>query len=250
MSISAWFRSLRAAFVLMTTLPVVYPEPVSEQEKRRSVYCYPLVGLTIGGLLWATASLLGSGSLLSASLLLLVWIALTGGIHLDGLADCADAWMAGLGDREKTLKVLKDPLCGAVSVVTLIAVLLVKVSALELLLQQKALAAVIAIPMLARLSPQIMFWHLPYIREGGLGQSLKTHESDRPFFWGVAGFVLVLSFSLLGMQTLWLLLISTVVIACVVKATLHRLDGFTGDVLGAQIELLECALCVIAVLTL
>ncbi len=246
----AWLRSLRAAFVLLTTLPVKYPESISAQELRHSIYFYPVIGLAIGFSLWILSVLLGNGSLLAASLLLLAWVTLTGAIHLDGLADCADAWMAGLGNREKTMQVLKDPLCGAVSVVTLIIVLLVKVAALVLLLENELYAAIVVIPMLARVSPQIMFWHLPYIRDGGLGSSLKPNPGERPFFWYAACGAVLISLLLLGTQALWLLLIMALVMMCIVKATLNRLGGFTGDVLGAQIELLECAMCVIAALAL
>ena len=72
-------------------------------------------------------------------MLLAVWVLLTGALHLDGVADCADAWVGGFGDREKTFQILKDPRSGPIAVVVLVLVLLVKWAALEVLLGSEAL---------------------------------------------------------------------------------------------------------------
>lgn len=50
--------------------------------------------------------------MLHAALLLTVWVLLSGGLHLDGLADSADAWLGGFGDRERTLTIMKDRAAG------------------------------------------------------------------------------------------------------------------------------------------
>jgi adenosylcobinamide-GDP ribazoletransferase len=97
---------------------------------------YPAVGLVIGLILWLVgAVLVATTSLfLAATLVLVVWVAITGALHLDGVADCADAWVGGLGDRQKVLRILKDPRCGSMAVVSLILLLLTKLAALQLLL--------------------------------------------------------------------------------------------------------------------
>jgi adenosylcobinamide-GDP ribazoletransferase len=68
--------------------------------------------------------------MLHAALLLTVWVLLSGGLHLDGLADSADAWLGGFGDRERTLTIMKDPRSGPIAVVVLVLVLLLKFCAL------------------------------------------------------------------------------------------------------------------------
>ena len=101
-----------------------------------SLVWYPAVGLVIGLILWLVgAVLVATTSLfLAATLVLVVWVAITGALHLDGVADCADAWVGGLGDRQKVLRILKDPRCGSMAVVSLILLLLTKLAALQLLL--------------------------------------------------------------------------------------------------------------------
>jgi adenosylcobinamide-GDP ribazoletransferase len=54
-----------------------------------------------------------------AALLLAVWVLLTGGLHLDGLADTADAWIGGQGDRDRTLAIMKDPRSGPIAIVAI-----------------------------------------------------------------------------------------------------------------------------------
>lgn len=78
-----------------------------------------------------------------AALLLVFWVLATGALHLDGLADSADAWVGGLGDRERTLAIMKDPCCGPAAVVALVVVLLVKFAALAQHLPRRAAAAVV-----------------------------------------------------------------------------------------------------------
>ena len=85
---------------------------------------------------WLAALLLeGASPLLQAALLLALWVALTGALHLDGLADSADAWLGGFGDPARTLEIMKDPRSGPVAVVVLVLLLLLKFSALLVVLQ-------------------------------------------------------------------------------------------------------------------
>ena len=89
------------ALQFLTTLPVSLKQLPSPQQNAQSLLFYPVVGLLIGAVLWGVASLLQFLPLvLISSLILVLWIWLTGGLHLDGLADTADAWVGGFGDPE------------------------------------------------------------------------------------------------------------------------------------------------------
>ena len=113
------------ALQFLSSLPVRLPGMPEPRQVGRSLLCYPLVGLLFGLLLWLANHLLyGAPTALHAAMLLTLWVLLSGALHLDGLADSADAWLGGFGDRERTLQIMKDPRSGPIAVVTLGLVLL------------------------------------------------------------------------------------------------------------------------------
>src|SRR5690606_32208859 len=115
----------------------------------RSLLFYPLVGGLFGVLLLAFNALLdGAPLMLHAALLLTAWVLLSGGLHLDGLADSADAWLGGFGDRERTLTIMKDPRSGPIAVVTLVLVLLLKFSALLALIENNQPLGLLLAPLI------------------------------------------------------------------------------------------------------
>lgn len=227
------------ALQFLSSLPVRLPGMPTPQDMGRSVLWYPVVGLLFAAVLWgADSALQGSPVLLHAALLLLVWVLLTGGLHLDGLADSADAWLGGYGDRERTLHIMKDPRSGPIAVVTLVVVLLLKFCALVALVQLGSMAWLL-IPMLGRAALLGLFLGTPYVRAGGLGQALAEHLPRRAGGWVLAG-SLVLGL-LLGWKA-WVL--GLVAFLWLRHLMLRRLGGTTGDTAGALLELLEVVLLV------
>ncbi|MCB1767092.1 MAG: adenosylcobinamide-GDP ribazoletransferase, partial [Candidatus Competibacteraceae bacterium] len=118
-------RPLALALQLLTRLPVpTLTAPPQPWELGQAVLFFPFVGLLIGALLtglhtalwWADPGVL-------AALMLAVWVLLTGGLHLDGLADTADAWIGGQGDRERTLAIMKDSHSGPMAISAIVLVL-------------------------------------------------------------------------------------------------------------------------------
>jgi adenosylcobinamide-GDP ribazoletransferase len=230
-------RGLLVAIGFLTRLPV--PAKVFDDASGRSnsLAWYPVVGLLIGGLLWALSWVLAATPpMLAAALLLAVWVALTGALHLDGLADSADAWVGGLGDRERTLAIMKDPRCGPMGVVALVLVLLVKFAALASL--PPASGALLLAPVLARASLTAAFLSTPYVRSGGLGSGL-TAAPRTACLLGLAFAVAV------GIAGGWrgvsAIAVTLVVFALWRVACMRRLDGMTGDTCGALTELVEVA---------
>src|SRR4030065_1365565 len=107
------FHPLLLAIQFLTQIPVRLKQTYGEREVGASLLYYPLVGLLLGALLAGLNSLLhGVPVLLHAALLLAAWVVMTGALHLDGLADSVDAWLGGLGNRERTLAILKEPRAG------------------------------------------------------------------------------------------------------------------------------------------
>ncbi len=239
------FHALGLALQFLTRLPVPSGLHYSHEALGWSVVFYPLVGLLIGGLLWLMRVALGeTGPLLASALLLTAWVAVTGGLHLDGRADCADAWVGGQGDREKSLRIMKDPCSGPIAVATLVLLLLLKFAALVELAGRSSGTALLWAPVLGRSLPPLLLLTTPYVRQGGLGSSLAANLPRFPALLS-ASFALLCALIALG---------SWPVLACLLAGLwlrarmLERLGGCTGDTLGAGVEIVEAVVLAAAAL--
>ncbi len=235
---------LLIAVQFLTSLPVRLPGMPSAQEMGRSLLWYPVVGLLIGLLLFAlNAVLADTPTLLRAALLLAAWVALSGALHLDGLADSADAWLGGFGDRERTLTIMKDPRSGPIAVVTLVVVLLLKFAALVALLEHFQWSALLLAPWLARGLLPLLFMTTPYVRSGGLGQALAEHlpRSALPWLLGAHALAMLM----FGWAGLLALVSGLLLFAWLRGRMVARLGGTTGDTAGAMVELVECLVLVV-----
>lgn len=232
------------ALQFLSSLPISLPGMPQPRALGRSLLYYPLVGLLFGVLLWGLNALLaGTPSLLHAALLLTAWVLLSGGLHLDGLADSADAWLGGFGDRERTLTIMKDPRSGPIAVVALVLVLLLKFCALLALIEQQHSVALLIVPLIGRSALLGVFLTTPYVRAGGLGQALADHLPRKAGWW-VLGLSALACVLLAGVAGLWSLGLATAGFVWLRQVMLRRLGGTTGDTAGALLELLEVGVLV------
>ena len=228
------------ALQVLTVFPIQLKQMPSKQQNGQSLLFYPVIGLGIGLVLYTIAlGLSALPSMLLSSLILVIWIWLTGGLHLDGLADTADAWVGGFGDKERTLKIMKDPACGPIGVLSLIIVCILKWSAIYVLLEKQYVQALILFPMLGRLVPLFLFLTTDYVREKGLGSSIANYIPKM-----ISIIVACLSLSLFTYFS-WLglgcIMISILILLYLRQQFIRRIDGITGDTVGASIELVEMA---------
>lgn len=238
-------RALRAAFSFLTRLPVGQGA-VEDRDLGRSVGFFPLVGLVLGLLLAGTAYALGGyvSSLVLSVLLVALLAAVTGALHLDGLADLFDGLAGGRGDARRTLEIMRDSRIGAQGAVALALVLVAKIGALAAVLEHRDFLSLAAFPIIARwvVTPQIALF--PYARADGLGRAFSGHA-------GWAQVVLatgIMAAVAIGLGTgvakqAGLALVVTLGLASWVRA---RLGGLTGDVYGATIEIAETVALIIA----
>lgn len=225
------------ALQFLSSLPVTLPGMPAPREVGRSLLFYPVVGLLFGLVLWLASHLLQAvPAPLHAALLLSLWVLLSGALHLDGLADSADAWLGGFGDRERTLQIMKDPRSGPVAIVTLMLVLLLKFCALWALVEQGAGAVLLLAPVIGRAAMLGLFLSTPYVRPGGLGQALAQHLPRRT----AMGVVLVCTAVGLLMAG-WAVVLALGTFVALRRLMCQRLGGTTGDTAGAMLELLELA---------
>lgn len=226
------------ALQFLTIIPVQLPVMPTRADNAKSLLYYPLVGALIGLLLWAVAQA-SLPSVMHSALLLAAWVLITGGLHLDGLADTADGWVGGFGDRARTLEIMKDSHIGAMGVIAVVLLMMLKWAAIFELLGGEMAVAFVIVPILSRLAVPIFFATTPYIRAQGLGSALADTSKWQLWLlisWAVAVFWLPMPFALAGLAgfacVIWLLR----------AAFMRRLGGITGDTLGASIEIIETLL--------
>ena len=259
MSLRDWWHSLLVSLQFLTSIPVhkwfaQARQMPSAQVAGNALMFYPLVGLLIGALLLLWPVVVSYWQLqismaINAALVLIVWVMLTGALHLDGLGDSADAWLGGFGDKARTLAIMKDPTSGPIAVTVLVLVLLLKWTLLTQLLAQQQWLPILLVPLLARLQVMSLVILTPYVRSQGLGEELKNQAQGFGFWLQLAAITIAL---LLVQYWHGLVMLAVVMIVGWYWRSLMmaRLDGWTGDTAGANIELQELVLLLAAVLLL
>ena len=237
-------RGLAAAVAFLTRIPIGRLRELDTADVARGGVFFPLVGLGIGAFVGGIAQAVG-GSLtapLAAVLGVAAGAALTGALHLDGLADTADALTAPT--RERALEIMRDHAIGTYGTVALVLDLGAKVGALSALVtHHDALRAAGCACAAARAVPVVLSVALPYARPtAGLGRALGGTG------WTRAAFAVAIAVAacVLLHAALLLAVVAGVAIACGLAAR-RWLGGVTGDILGAAAELAETGALVAAV---
>lgn len=233
-------KYLRLAISFLTVFPV-YRKVASEKEMAASLYCYPLVGFLLGGLLALAAYAQMRLSLGTAGdvLIVVIWIILTGGLHLDGLMDSADGLFSGR-DRERKLEIMKDSRVGAMGAIALAAVFLMKLSFLGLMPYPLKYWVLLLAPAAGRGMMLLPIAYYPYARPGpGLGRAFGSKASR--LAWPLA-MLLTGAAAFLGTGPGLLaggLLITALIGIVVARVISTSLGGHTGDTYGALCEFTE-----------
>ncbi len=236
---------LRQALLFLTVLPLTAPAG-STQQLGRSLAYFPLIGLGLGLLLAGANYLLGIffPPSVCALLVLLLLIYATGALHLDGVADTADG-MYGIRDRASRLRIMKDSRVGAMGVVALCCLLLLKVVTLSAIPVVAQWQVLIALPVVGRWMMVALAVLAPYARsEGGTGSVFVEGVGRRELFIAtlILAVVLLVFFQLWGLTLLAGLILAVIALERYFK---QRLGGVTGDILGAVCEWSEAFFLII-----
>jgi adenosylcobinamide-GDP ribazoletransferase len=241
---AAEVRGLAAAVAFLTRVPVGRFVELDAADVARGGALFPLVGAGIGTVIGGIAQ--GLSQPLTAPLAAVLGLAagavLTGVLHLDALADTADA--LGATTRERALEIMRDHSIGAYGGVALVLDLGAKVAALAALADRHdALRFAVCAAAAARVVPVLLSATLPYARPGeGTGRALASTG------WLRCAIAVLIAVALCVLLHAVLLLAAVAVVSVVAFAAARRwLGGVTGDVLGAAAELAELAALVVAV---
>jgi adenosylcobinamide-GDP ribazoletransferase len=229
------------ALQLLTRLPTPQYESITASDSGRSAFYYPVVGLIIGFILYLPLLFFPHASpLLLAAIITVIWAIVTGGLHLDGLADSADGWLGGIGNKEKTLIIMKDPVVGAAGAITIVCILLLKFAVLTVIFQQtfhdivRSSGIIIIAPFIGRTLILLLMLMSNNANPNSMANEVIANLVRNKIVWLVGACLLIAAFfSLSGMifalVTFWL-----------IRRLMHkRLGGYTGDTLGATVEVTE-----------
>jgi adenosylcobinamide-GDP ribazoletransferase len=241
---AAELRGLAAAVAFLTRVPVGRWIELDAADVARGGALFPLVGAGIGTVVGCVTQAL-SGPL-TAPLAALIGLAagalLTGVLHLDALADSADAF--GAFSRERALEIMRDHAIGAYGVVALVLDLGAKAVALAVLAERHdVLRFAVCAAAVARVAPVLLSSALPYARpSSGTGNALGGTG------WVRAALAVAIGVGIcVLLHAALLLVVAAAVTAGVGLVARHALGGVTGDVLGAAAELCELTALVVAV---
>ena len=235
------FSSPLIALEFLTPLRLRTVRQWGDRTFAQAMAWYPAVGLLMGGLLLLVdrglERLLPVGPTAAIEVALLALI--SGGLHLDGVADTADG-MAVQGDQARRLGVMSEGRTGPAGVMALVIVLLILWSALASLAPPVRAAGLVLAPAIARWSVIPVVVLFAPARPRGLGHAL--HEAAFPFAAPISTLIVAATaFAFFGPPGLVLIAVAFVVAVVIAGAASRLLYGVTGDTYGAVIEATQAA---------
>jgi adenosylcobinamide-GDP ribazoletransferase len=233
-------RRFVAAMRFLTVIPFPGTWGADEASLAGSTVYFPAVGLLIGlgaaGISACAVRWLPAG--LAAALVIVALLAVSGGLHMDGLSDTADGLLSAR-PRERALEIMRDSHVGAMGVIAIVCALMLKFAALASLPAEKLWRTALLMPVAGRVALVVTIALLPYARpEGGLAAPFYRRRS----------MLAALAAEVILLATAWLVLdMAGLIAACASLAAVlifavyicRRIGGATGDTLGAACEIAE-----------
>lgn len=225
------------ALQFLTRIQISNPEWDYEKCGRGSAF-FPVVGLVAGAVLMAVKMVgeLVFSPLITAALILLAEVIITGGLHVDGFMDSMDGLYSGR-DRERKLEIMKDSRVGSFGALGLACLVLIKYIFYLELLKMGQMSWLLAIPVFGRWSMVYAIRFFPYLRSQGLGNPYSDHTGNREFM--IATVVMAVTLVLGLQEGAIFFLIPVLLIHLWLKRVRDALGGLTGDIYGAVEEISE-----------
>ena len=229
-------NDLKVALAFLTRIPINHGPQIS---LRRSAALFPLVGALIG-LIGGFVFYLSSAilpPLVSASISILVTVAITGAFHLDGLADICDGLIGGW-NREERLKILKDSRHGTYGVAAISLQLILQVCLLSALSPRDGLFTLIVLHTLSRLVPIFLMLIPATSGHDGMGASVSREIGAREPIVGSLITVLLIA-PIMGLNFLLLSAILFLTLSIFALWVIRKIGGMVGDAFGAGEQISE-----------
>lgn len=221
----------------LTTIPIKISLDVSEEDYGEGLAFAPVIGLVIGGILavtnYFTASIFPAS--INSIIIIIEYILLTGGLHLDGLGDTFDGLFSNR-PKERILEIMKDSRLGTNAALAIFSVLLLYYGFLSQIPPEYMSVVLVLFPVAGRMATLIGAAVSNYARNNGLGKSFVDYCGLKQLALGVFFSVLVfgIAYSFYGVG---LCILSIAAALITVRFLSSKIDGVTGDILGAICEL-------------
>ena len=235
------------SFVLMLSFFTRLPVPYVEYEEKlyiKGIKTIPFVGIVLGLILYLVSFLtFWMDPEVSAVVLLMTYIFMTGGLHLDGLADTCDGVFSGR-DRERMLEIMKDSRIGSFGVLAMLFFFIFYAVMYQFLPRE----ALLILPVIGKSAPLISASLADYARPSGMGQLLVDNIKTPEVAVAVA-LPLVLAVGM-GVGYIIAAVVAELSVVALTKWLKKKLGGITGDThgMGCEVSQMVFAFCVYAIL--
>lgn len=233
-------KNLRFAISILTTIPVGHIKNIDNRVWLKSVYFFPLCGYLIATLslfpLITIAKIFYIPDIIQAVIIAILLFFLTGGIHLDGLADICDSFLC-TAHRDKRIEIMHDSRIGTFGAAGLIFLIIAKTASLFILVSEKDYFSIFAVIVLARffMIVLIKFGHyFPY--DKGMGRDII---GKIPYSTLVITLIYVAPCFIFRKDIFITAIILLITVLFMNKRANDKIGGISGDVLGASCELCE-----------
>ena len=236
-------------FILLTQFMTRIPIPIkinySEKDFGKSIKYFPILGLIIGLILYLvyfTVSKFTDNKFLIAIFLVITETIITGGIHLDGLADTFDG-IFSYRPKERILEIMKDSRIGTNGAIVLIVYFLLK----SALLSEVELKYIILMPVISRIATVTNAGLGTYARKTGMSNAIMDYNKKSNILISLI-FTLITSFLFAGVKGIIVTFICFLFILYFMHYITKKIDGVTGDTMGASLELTSILALILGVI--
>lgn len=229
-------NGLIMAIQFLTRIPINKNLDFNKDNISKSTFYFPFIGMLLGAITALSYyAVLPLNTNFASIVAVLMLIILTGGLHLDGLSDTVDGFYSAR-DQKKILLIMKDSRIGAFGVISLILIILFKYIIISSLTQNVGLALIFSMGN-SRLVVLIQMAYKKTARPGGLGELF--HSSNPKKYIITSSIIYLIIIFIINVKFLIPLIGSIILGELITNITYKKIDGYTGDVYGATIELCE-----------
>jgi len=222
----------------LTRIPVPVNLNVTAEDFGKGLVFAPVVGLIIGAILAGVYYVLSLifPAYVTAVFIIIVYIILTGGLHLDGLGDTFDGLFSNRS-KERILEIMRDSRVGTNAVLAIACILLLNTALVSAFNDEHIIKVLLLMPVAGRIGSLIGSGTSTYARSGeGLGKSFIDYCGVKEIIIGIALYMLI--FYTIGGELALLVSVFPVITALLLTRILtSKIGGATGDILGAVCEL-------------